>query len=115
MSDTTLQVRRWRDLVTLHEALEEATGQWRATCRFAATHVADPSGFRPSPVCVLSPLGDAVARLAEGVGAAETAVVEDWERLAAGLERVAVDLGGADARSALASRTLLETVLGWVA
>lgn len=115
MSDTTLELRSWHDLLTLRRAVEESLGHWHDTCGFAAAHVADPAGFRPSPVCVLSPLGDAVARLATGFAAVEADVARDWQRLGEGLAAVAVDLGGADARAALASRSLLDTVLGWVA
>ncbi len=63
---------RLRDLMT------EQGDDLAAIATHARRWVCDPTGFTTSPVCLLAPLGDALAEVAVGFGALSALVEEAW-------------------------------------
>jgi hypothetical protein len=59
--------------------------------------VCDPSGFTTSPVCLLSPLGDAMAEVAAGFGALSARVEEAWSQVQRDTDRTLAAYVEADA------------------
>jgi len=75
MPQPEIKVESWAGLARAPHALDDVGAQVAETFRFAREWVARPDGFRPSPVCLLRPLGEVMELLA-GVLASMSDVVE---------------------------------------
>ena len=61
--------------------MTEQGDDFAAIADHARRWVCDPSGFTTSPVCLLSPLADALAEVARGFGALSDLVEESWSEV----------------------------------
>jgi len=85
---------RLRDLMT------EQGDDILAIARHARRWVCDPSGFTTSPVCLLAPLGDALAEVAAGFDALSARVEEAWSEVERDTDRTLASYAEVDARVA---------------
>lgn len=81
----------------LHDLMTEQGDDLAAIAHHARRWVCDPSGFTTSPVCLLSPLGDALAEVAAGFGALSARVEEAWSDVQRDADRTLASYVEADA------------------
>lgn len=94
--DGSIEVTSWTDLAGLAEDMAALEAQFRAICDHARRWVCNPAGFRPSPVCLLQPLGEVMEWLATGFDEAERFVSAEWADLIDGVESATADLQALD-------------------
>jgi len=82
---------RLRDLMT------EQGDDLAAIAGHARRWVCDPSGFTTSRVCLLAPLGDALAEVATGFGALSDRVEESWRDVQRDTDRTLASYAETDA------------------
>lgn len=81
MGNDTIEVADWGDLDRLATAMDEVGEQLAATTVYAVGWVCRPDGFETSPVCLLRPLGEVLARVADAFRTAGRLSHDDWRRL----------------------------------
>ena len=74
----TIDITSWNDLDGLPADIDVLATQAHEIFEHARTWVCQRGGFEPSPVCLLSPLGDLRDVFAQGFTEIERIAVADW-------------------------------------
>ena len=95
-ADGDIDITSWTDLAGLPDDLDALAGQLTSIVRYARQWVCQRTGFEPSALCLLQPLGELMDLLAAGFQQLEYVALDDLADLRAGVVETSADLKSVD-------------------